>query len=464
MIGLRELVRILNYTAVVCKLYNVRKHPNADRLQLAEASGYTVIVGSDNYEGQLGIYFPCDGALSQAYADANNLVGYNDPVTGEHAGGFFAKNRRVRALKLRGEKSDGYWTTLDTLHFINGVSEATGLMKEGDQFDAINNVKICEKYFTPATLRGMKNNIQKKNHVNTFFAKHVETGHFLREDRNIPDGSIIYITEKLHGTSGRFGHILDEKEIPHPLLFRWIEKIFKFFGSDRRLRKDIYEDFDHLLGTRNIVMDKYLGQSYYGDEEFRRTSVRNLEGRLFKGEILYFELVGWTNTGAPIMPPADISVLKDKELQKKYPKQMFYSYGCSSPISSDMRPRYDLYVYRITRVTDDGNVTELSWPQVKARCEQLGIKTVPELTLPYFWEEGRLTNWCIDAEKAITIVEELSEGPSTVDPRHIKEGICLRIETPDGRIYWLKHKNYTFKVLEGHIKENDQYIDLEEVS
>lgn len=442
----------MSYTAIVCKLYNVRKHPNADRLQLAEANGYTVIVGLDNYEGQLGIYFPCDGQLSEQYASANNLVGYTDTQTGQHAGGFFAKDRRVRALRLRGERSDGYWTTSDTFDFV-GYSEFHTL-KEGDQFNELNHIPICNKYFTPATLRGMKNSAQKKNHTNTYFSKHVETGQFLREDRNIPDGSIIYITEKLHGTSGRFGHVLDEKE-KMPWDRKLVNKLLKVLRIKKQLAPDTWEDWDYLLGTRNIIMDKYLGQNYYGDEGFRRTSVKDLEGRLFKGEVIYYELVGWTNTGAPIMPPADISVLKDKELQKKYPKQMFYSYGCSSPISSDMRPRYDLYVYRITRVTDDGHVTELSWPQVKARCEQLGIKHVPQLDGPVIYD--RNTMWP-------KVVEEYSQESSTIDSRHIREGVVLRIETPKGETYFLKHKSFTFKVLEGMIKEKDDYVDMEEIA
>jgi len=112
-------------------------------------------------------------------------------------------------------------------------------------------------------------------------------------------------------------------------------------------------------------------------------------------------------------------------------------------------------VYRITRVTDDGHVTELSWPQVKARCEQLGLKTVPDIDGPIvythtFGLEGHISG--------------LVEGSSTLDPRHIKEGVVLRIDTPDGRTYFLKHKSFTFRLAEGMVKEDPNAVDMEEAA
>ena len=52
------------YCGYVTRLKNVRKHSNADRLQLADCFGNTVIVSLAYFEGQLGVYFPVDGQLS----------------------------------------------------------------------------------------------------------------------------------------------------------------------------------------------------------------------------------------------------------------------------------------------------------------------------------------------------------------------------------------------------------------
>lgn len=43
------------YTAYITKLKNIRNHPNADRLNLAECFGNTVVIGKDYDEETLYI-------------------------------------------------------------------------------------------------------------------------------------------------------------------------------------------------------------------------------------------------------------------------------------------------------------------------------------------------------------------------------------------------------------------------
>ena len=62
------------------------------------------------------------------------------------------------------------------------------------------------------------------------------------------------------------------------------------------------------------------------------------------------------------------------------------------------------------------------------------------------------------------LVSDLEVGPSTLDHTHIREGVVVRVENPDGTTHFLKAKSYEFKVLEGIIKNNDSYVDMEEVS
>lgn len=46
----------MSYNIYVTKLKNVRPHPNADRLQLADCFGNTVCISLDHSEGELGVY------------------------------------------------------------------------------------------------------------------------------------------------------------------------------------------------------------------------------------------------------------------------------------------------------------------------------------------------------------------------------------------------------------------------
>lgn len=89
--------------AIIVKLSNVRKHPNADKLQLASALGYTVVVGLEIKSGDLGIYFPDGTRIGPEFAAANNLVRLKDEA-GNNIGGMFDNNRRVRTIKLRGDQ------------------------------------------------------------------------------------------------------------------------------------------------------------------------------------------------------------------------------------------------------------------------------------------------------------------------------------------------------------------------
>ena len=66
------------YVAYVTTLKNLRKHPNADRLQLAECFGNTVCVSMEYVADQVGVYFPTDGQLSVEFAEKNNLLRKKD--------------------------------------------------------------------------------------------------------------------------------------------------------------------------------------------------------------------------------------------------------------------------------------------------------------------------------------------------------------------------------------------------
>lgn len=433
----------MSYEAIVTKLTNVRDHPNADKLKLATVSGFQIVVGLDAVEGEMGIFFPCDGQLSEEYAEKNDLIGYTDPVTGVKRGGYFAKNRRVRSQKFRGEKSDGYFASLNSVAYT-GVKMDT--LVDGFTFSELNGKVICQKYYTPATLKAMKGGTQKTRKEYPTFPKHIDTEKY-QYLRDIPNDAIIYITEKLHGTSGRFGYVSVERKHKRS----WLRKIL---GRPEKVTRD----YEYLSGTRNVVLDGGGDRNgYYNDESFRTIAVKGLQGHLHKGEVIYFELVGYTTDGGLIMPEVDTEVLKDKEITKRYGKKMRYSYGTGIGQTA-------LYVYRIAQVNEDGILFELPWNQVIARCRELGIKHVPEVWAPIIYRRDYdddmpdgLKGW-LDL-----IINNMMEGSSLLDDRHIREGVVLRIESEHGTTF-VKSKSFTFGVLEGYIKEKDDYVDMEEAS
>lgn len=246
----------------------------------------------------------------------------------------------------------------------------------------------------------------------------------------------------IHNTSQRFAYLLEETTYPR-YTWGWLKQ---------KLGLEASKEWKHVIGTRNVTLgslegnSKVSGNGWYKDETFRTKVVKELQGKLHKGEILFFEVVGWMNNTTSIMPAADTKSVKDKEFQKRYGNKMHYSYGCSEGSC-------DIFVYRIASVDEDGFCIDLTWDAVKTRCNQLGIKTVVDLVEPFVYDG--------DEDKLRELVEKLSEGGSIIDQRHIREGVCVRAERYPTPLV-AKNKNFIFKVLEGIAKDNSDYVDEEE--
>ena len=103
------------YCAYITTIKELRKHSNADRLQIATVFGNDVIVDLSYYIGQKIIYFPTDGQLSVEFANDNDLVRRKDE-NGNYCGGYLDPTKRnIKAIKLRGEKSDGLILPIEVL-------------------------------------------------------------------------------------------------------------------------------------------------------------------------------------------------------------------------------------------------------------------------------------------------------------------------------------------------------------
>ena len=138
------------YFGYITTLKNVRPHPNADRMKLADCFGNTVCVGIDAAEGEIGIYFPTDGQLSVEYCEHNNLVRKKDE-NGNNVGGYLDPDKRnIRAIKLRGEKSDGIFMPLSSVAYT-GINLDD--LNVGDRIDMLNGHEICKKYIPRSNTR-----------------------------------------------------------------------------------------------------------------------------------------------------------------------------------------------------------------------------------------------------------------------------------------------------------------------
>lgn len=386
--------------------------------------GNQVVVGLDTQNDEVGVFFRTDGQLSDKFVRANNLY-RKDPETGKPGGGFFDANRRVRCQKFRGEKSDGFWCPLSFFEFTKYDVSKLG---PGDEFDELNGVPICNKYVTKATRQARQRRINFRRETKCF-PMHVDTRQFRDYSDSIQHGNLIVITEKVHGTSHRFGYVLDKVEQ------KWWERL---------LRRPPKREYTYMSGSRRVILRGQKEDSFYTDESFRDKACEPFVDNLHKGEVVFFEIVGWAGETEHIMQPQNTDKLKD--VKKQYGPQMVYKYGC-------IPGQFRALVYRIVMANEDGVLTEYPWDKVKARCWELGVEHVPEMR-PQF---------VLSDEDMQSIVETAVEGPSLLDGSHIREGVVIRIDNGH-ETRFLKHKSFTFGLLEGYLKDDANFVDREEAA
>lgn len=432
------------YNAYVTTLKNVRKHPNADRLLLADCFGNTVCVSLDYEEGQTVIYFPVDGQLSEEFAHTNHLC--RKTKDGQPDTGYLEPDKRnIRAIKLRGEKSDGLAMPLSCLSSFGDTST----LKVGDTINVFNGHEICKKYipYTNKVNSAPSGGNRTRKHivpVAPLFAEHADTEQLAYNLDAFKPGDQIEITLKMHGTSARTGYLPK---------FQGYKRTF----WDKILRRQgtpVY-DWGYVTGTRRVVLNDFEGGGFYGSNAFREPHAKFFEGKLWKGEEVFGEIVGYVDANTPIMPSVSNKPTNDKNFIKQYGDTTVFSYGCEPGQS-------DFYVYRMTITNPDGDVVEYTPDFMRYRCEQMGAKYVPVLWRGYLDEPDDWTQEKFNPGEFVKqIAEEYYDGPDPIGKTHVREGVVIRIvNRPKFCAY--KHKNWSFKCIEGLAKDTASAPDMEE--
>ncbi len=398
-------------------------------MQVGECFGNQVIVDLSYKEDDIGIYFPTDGKLGKEFAEINNLIRKKDE-NGNNVGGYLDPDKRnIKALKLRGEKSDGLFMPLSCLKDFGDISN----LKLGDRITTFNGKLICEKYIPRTNQRkdkyGTRLYVKKKRDIEyPLFNEHIDTEQLDYNLGEFKKGDLCYITLKMHGTSQRTARL--PKQNNKNFFTRMRDKYFK-------------TKYDIVSGTRRVVLENF-DKGFYGNDKFREMYHNWFKDKLHKGEEVYYEVVGYVNETTPIMPDGDNKKVQDKEFIKKYGDKTRFSYGCKEGMSN-------IYVYRMTMTNEDGYVVEYPWELVKLRCEEMGVNHVPELDKFTYTTEDNLK---VRVNKFLDIEDPIGKT-------HVAEGVVVRIDN-NRKFKAYKKKGFFFKVLEGIIKDMAEVPDIEE--
>ena len=429
-----------NYKGIVSKIEKVIPIDKADNIQIAVVLGEFTIVSKTAKEGDVGILFPAGTQLSEQYCHENNLFRDKTKNKDVEKAGFFDENRKVRCQKFLGVKSEAYFTTIESVAYTGiDLSTLTTLFS----FEELNGVTVCTKFLSEKAKKekSAKQNKPKVKSV-PFFKEHVETEQFKYNLHKINKGDLISIQSKRHGTSQRSGIQLVVKQLPKWKIF--VNKFFKAFKAE-----SVYE---HVVGTRRVVLNSSEKDGFHGSEAFRFEIANKILPFLSEGVTVYYEVFGWAN-GKPIMPKHSMEAIKNKEYQKKYGKEVTYSYGC-------LEGTNDFHIYRVTYTTNSGDVVDLTQKQLVQWCNDRGLNPAMDVVEPFVYDGNE--------EKLKALVEVLTERPECLtedytDPKHISEGVIVRIDRGTLTPLFLKSKSFVFRCLEGHVQDTGE-VDIEEVS
>ena len=410
--------------AVIGKL-KLQEIPEAKTLQMGFYEGMPFAVQKDLTEDDLCIIFLPDGQLSKEYAEANDCIARVDPNTGERAGGFFGKNRKVRSMNfMKGKiRSVGYVARVDTLAFTGAKLDK---LKEGTYISELNGVPIVKKFVNDATRKAMalKKGIRREKEL-LGLKMHQDTDQMYKHWDDFAPGDLVTITEKLDGTSVRFGEVYAERKL------NWAQRLINKIAPLEKYEKKL------VVGTRRTLLsdDK---RGYYDDPGIYKEVAQMCEGKLHQGESVYGEIVGWLSESSPLFKRGNVT----------------FTYSCQPG-------ERKFFVYAIKWTLPNGEEIQLPWEHVKVRAKELGLNHVPELYSTKISSVSSQTFGHEHERLVEVIIPEETRGPSTLDKGHIREGCVVRIDRGRNTIFY-KSKSEEYYMLEDQFKNDDSNVDLEE--
>lgn len=328
----------------LAEIREVSKHPNADRLDVVKVFDWSVVTQKDKYKvGDQVIYIPVDTLLTQDFE--NILFPPDSKIT--------LDRHRIKSIKIRKQISQG---------MIVNPSEFT-----------LDYVRLnTSKYEPPvsSTPRHMQLQPKKNKPEIKAFKKYTDIENYKYYDRSFQDGEMVYISEKLHGTSARYGWFKSEANV-------WYQKLLKFFR--------LLPEWTFAYGSRNVQIQAKLFKKHQGfqseaqgvnfDDVYTKIVYQyDLKKKIPKGWAVYGEIVG-------------------DGIQRNY------TYGCKEN-------EHKFYAYDIMidgRYLDYHNFTEA--------CEFLGLTPVPSLYV---------------GPHHPTMVEKYRSGDSTIEGQKVREGVVIK--------------------------------------
>lgn len=348
----------------IVKINSLKKHPNADKLEIATIKGWECIVQKGKFTvNSLCIFVPPDSIIPINLIEKYKLE-------------FLKKDGRVKTVKLRGVISEGLILDIpegckkrEGLNVANLMGITHWEQPEPKQsqhkketytdilLDVINR-KISIKRFIFKTLGLIKDYFSPKKKTNPHFDKYTD----IENIKNFPDvlleGEEVVITEKAHGSNIRFGNL--KKKCSNII--------------DKIIQKRTGQ-FEFVYGSHNI-----------------QKRFTNLHNGYYKEDI-------WGK------------IVKKYDLEPLLPNHLIFYGEVIGKGVQDLTYGFEDIQLFIFDIKDTKTKTYYNHSQVIKICNALKLPIVPLLY------EGKYSK---------EIVNKYTEGNSVLCPSQIKEGCVIK--------------------------------------
>lgn len=419
-----------NYLAKVINIETFRKHSNPEvtRLKCCTVDGFNIITGIDSQPG-LYVYFPALSCINSIFLGFANLYKHKELNNNPECSGMFEDNGRVKAIKLKGELSEGFILPIDILQnfalSINNFNIEN--IHDGLEFNSIQHedkeIILVKKYTVKrnhANISNPKTRLVKgfNKVIDTQFRFHYSTTLIKKCPYVINPNNYIHISYKIHGTSGISAYVLCKTKLT------WRQKIAKWLIGEE------FNEYDYLYASRTVIKNKIynpkVSKGFYGIDVWNEAD-KIVRPCLSRGQSAYYEIVGYLPNG--------------KYIQKNY------DYGCVPPKDGEVytsEKHFKIRIYRVTYTNVDGKVFEYSPRQVQQWCSKVGLTPVeecyyglakslyPELNINEHWSENFLEKLANDSK---FYMEENSPHCINKVPN---EGLVIRVDDTSDMAFKLK--------------------------
>lgn len=447
----------VNYLAKIVKIDNFHKHsdPEVTKLKCCCIDGFNIITGIDSEPG-LYVYFPTACCINPKFLSYANLYRHGELNVDQTKTGMFEDNGRVKAIRLRGELSEGFIIPIVVLeNWVMSTVNVELKVEEGTEFDSIEhdgktfwvNKKYIPKNTRTSGAPGSGNSGKGKQPkgldkiIENQFRFHYDTVLIKKCPHVLHPNDLISITSKVHGTSGISAYVLCKQEL------NWKQKIARWLTGEE------FDKYDYLYSSRSVIKNQYYNRNvqsgFYGVDVWRYADdvVRPC---LSKGMTAYYEIIGFLPNGGYI--------------------QKNYDYGCLPPVGDEAYTygkHFKVQIYRVTITDVSGKVHEFSAREVQLWAQMVGLVPVeqyyygyakdlyPDLDPSEHWNENFLSKLANDKNFYMEC------NSPTCDNKVPHEGIVIKIENMKSEAFKLK----CFKFLDGEGKALDKgEVDIESES